>query len=239
MSITRVRAHRPAGVAQAIIIMLLTLMQLSGAHAQGRTFPPVDEASRDSSLVEFRQRLIDAVVRRDAEYVVSQASTDISLSHGGHAGRDDFMGFLTLSESDLSEEYRHEAKSRREAYWDALEDVLRMGGRFTADGTFEAPYYASAPLGENDDPFSTWYVIGADVPLLDRPNNYGNVVATLDYHIVTALEESEGSDFLKVQVADDVTGYVAASYLRSPAGTTAQIEKRGGRWQLTGFLGGD
>jgi len=128
-------------VAGSIIVCLaLTLFPWQVSWSAERKALPVDEASKDPSLVDFRARLLDAIVRRDVDYVVAQASSDIHLSFGGHAGREDFRNFLTLTEDDLADEYKHTAKAQREAYWDDLEEVLRMGGRFTAPDKFAAPY---------------------------------------------------------------------------------------------------
>ena len=50
--------------------------------------PPVDEAVKDASLVAFRDKLLDAIARRDIDYVVKQAAPDIKLSFGGNHGQE-------------------------------------------------------------------------------------------------------------------------------------------------------
>jgi len=77
-------------------------------------------------LVTFRNKLLDAIVRRDIDYVVKQASSDIKLSFGGSYGQKDFRKSLALSAKDLADEYKYRAAEMREGYWDALEEVFRM-----------------------------------------------------------------------------------------------------------------
>ena len=221
------------------VVLVAIIFTAAVARAEERKALPVDEAGKDAAFAAFRDKLVDAVARRDVETVVARASADIQLSFGGHAGRKDFRDFLTISEDDLADEYKHEAASRREGYWDALEQVLRMGGRFTKPDTFEAPYTWTVVLKADDDPFATYFVIGADVPLRDRPSGFGKVAATLSHDIVTRIDGGEGTSFLKVKRADGVTGFVDKAQLRSPVDHRAIFEKRDGSWLMVTFIAGD
>lgn len=220
-------------------VFFLFFALVSVSHALAQKAYPVDEGDSDPSFAAFRAKLIAAVVARDVDGVVSAAAKNVKLSFGGHAGRKDFQDLLAVSEADFSDEYKHKAAEQREGYWDSLEDVLRMGGRFTKPGTFEAPYTWTIDTGPDLDPFRTYFVIGKDVALRDRANKHGNVVAMLDHDIVTLLEGGDGTRFRKVETADNVSGFVHDESLRSAVDYRAIFKKRAGRWQIDVFIAGD
>ena len=218
--------------------LLLLLSAAAGVAAQGKAYP-VDEGASDPAFAKFRTELLDAIVRRDVDGVVAAAAKDVMLSFGGHAGRDDFRGFLTLSEKDLADEFKHEAAERRESYWDGLEEVLRLGGRFTAPGTFEAPYTWTVKLDDTSDPFRTFFAMGDGIPVRDRPSRFGNVVSTLDHDILETVDGGEGTPFLNVKLPGGGTGFVARQDLRSAVDFRAIFRKRDGRWEIDMFIRGD
>ncbi len=200
---------------------------------------PVDQAAQDPTFKHFRTRLLEAVARRDVDFVVSQASTDIHLSFGGHSGRKDFRKFLTLSEDAFSEEYKHLAAKEREAYWNNLEKVLKLGGRFTSKTEFSAPYTWTVPLKPDEDVFATRFVIGRSVALRERPNLESLVLARLAHDIVTVVEGGDGTPFSKVRMVSGKTGFVHEDYLRSAVDYRAHFTIRDGKWEMTRFLAGD
>lgn len=223
----------------ALTIAGALFLTATAASANEHKAYPVDEAQRDGSFVEFREKLLEAVVQRDANRVVSYSTKKINLSYGGHFGHKEFRKFLTLSEDDLSDEYKHEAAKRREGYWNSLEEVLRMGGKFTRANIFEAPYTWTVKLNETQDPFSTYFVVSKDVPVRNRPSKYGTVMSTLDYDIVTSMNGGEGTGFIKVKLPGRDAGFVKKSDLRSSVDFRAIFRKRNGRWLMDTFISGD
>jgi hypothetical protein len=201
--------------------------------------PPVDEAAQDASLVKFRDKLLDAIVRRDIDYVVKQASSDIKLSFGGSSGPKDFRKSLSLSAKDLAAEYKYRAVEMREGYWDALEEVFRMGGQFTAKNTFEAPYTWTAKLPHDADSYSTYLIITENAALRDRPSKYGEAIAALSYDVVTGIKGGEGTKFQKVKLASGAQGFVHKDDLRSIIDYRARLQKLNGKWTITLFIAGD
>jgi hypothetical protein len=222
----------------ALVVLSLIAVQPSFADA-GKALP-ADEAAKDATLVEFRQRLLDAIVRRDVDYVVNQAAVDIQLSFGGQAGREEFRRSLDNSTvSYLTSEGKHNADEAREQYWDALEEVLRMGGRFTKADVFEAPYTWTAKQPDGNDPFTTYFVISKAVPLRDRPSKYGSTVGTLSYDIVSSVIGGEGTKFQKVKLASGAQGFVHEDSLRSSIDYRAILKKNNQKWNITAFVSGD
>ncbi len=200
---------------------------------------PFDEAAKDKTFVDFRSQLLDAIAKRDVDFVVNQAAEDIKLGFGGNDGRTAFRKNLTLSPDDLAAEYKHEADRRRERYWDALEEVLRLGGKFTGESTFEAPYTRAADLPSDSDPYSTYLVISNNAALRDRPSKYGTLVGLVSYEIVTAIKGGEGTEFVKVKLSTGVQGFLHKDDLRSTVDYHAILRKVDGRWQLSVFVSGD
>lgn len=209
------------------------------AMAAGLKVPPVDEATKDASLVMFRGKLLDAIARRDIDYVVKQASSDIKLSFGGSYGQKDFRKSLTLSAKDLADEYKYRAAEMREGYWDALEEVFRMGGQFTDKNTFEAPYTWTAKLPHDADPYTTYLIITRNAALRERPSKYGAFIAALAYDVVTGIAGGEGTKFQRVKLASGTQGFVHKDDLRSSIDYRARLQKLNGKWAITLFISGD
>ena len=218
-----------------IILAGLTIPTIAAEHIE----PPVDEASQDRGFLEFRNRLLDAIERRDTDAVVAMATKTIQLDFGGGEGREAFRSRLTLSRSDLSEEYAHLADEMREEYWNDLKETLSLGGRFVDAKTFHAPYVWTLELSDEDDPFSTSFIIDQDVQVRDRPNERGRTIGTLSYNKVEVLEYERDMRFVKIKLPGNRNGYVRKDALRSPIDYRAFFIKSNGRWQLDLFLAGD
>jgi hypothetical protein len=226
-------------VLPVLALALLSAVPFAPLAAEERKALPVDEAGQLEGLEAYRADLLDAIARRDVDAVVAGAADDIVLSFGGDAGRESLRQLLTQTEDDFADEYKHMADEEREGYWDALEDVLRLGGRVEGEDTFQAPYTWTVELGDNDDPYETYFVIGDAVSLRDRPNRHGTITATLSHDIVKAVDGGAGTRFRKVQLADGTEGYVHEDDLRSAVDYRAIFERRDGTWQMTMFLAGD
>lgn len=222
-----------------LALAIVVFISVPPSRAAGLKVPPVDEAPRDASLVTFRDNLLDAIARRDVDYVVEQASPEIRLSFGGSYGQKDFRKSLTLSAKDLADEYKYRAAEMREGYWDALEEVFRMGGRFTARNVFEAPYTWTPKLPRDHDPYMTYLVTRKDAAMRDRPSKYGAVIGKLAYDVVTGIAGGKGTKFKKVQLASGAQGFVHEDDLRSAIDYRARLVKQDGKWTITLFISGD
>lgn len=221
------------------VVMAFTLMPMGAALGQERKAVFVDQGPKDASFATYREELLEDIVSRDVDAVVLAAAPNVHLDFGGGEGRAEFRKRLTLSEEDLSEEYAHLADRQRETYWDELETALRLGGVFTRANQFEAPYTWSVELTGNEEPFSTSFIIGSDIPMRIRASKYGDVITVLDEDIVQVLEGGKGTDFIEVQLAGGRRGFVHKDNLRSPIDYRAIFEKKSGLWLMTAFIAGD
>ncbi|MEM7188309.1 MAG: SH3 domain-containing protein [Pseudomonadota bacterium] len=227
---------------QLVIAVLAAAVLWTAPVAQAQTVRamPVDEGTSNAGFKAYRDAFLSAVVRRDIDAILAMTDADVHLSFGGHSGHADFREMMTVSPERIAEEYQHEIPRMREDYWRALEDVLRMGGRFEDGGTsFAAPYTDTVTPPESYDPYLTFFVIGRSVALRERPIRWGKLIARLDHDIVTVLEGGEGTTYMRVRLADGRTGFVHRDYLRSQVDYRAAFELDGTDWKLVRFIAGD
>lgn len=193
---------------------------------KGPKLMPVDEAPKDPSLVAFRDELLAAVRRRDADAVVALADPKIRTSFGGGGGAADFKRNLT-----------------QKGVWEDFERLLTQGGSFLegTEGSFWAPYvYSDWP--EAHDAFASLAVTSQNVPLRESADQNAPVIATLSYDIVQRAGDI-GRDvgaWQNVKTADGRTGWVEATSVRSPVGYRAGfLKNKDGKWQINALVAGD
>lgn len=204
--------------------------------AQERRLLPVDEAAKDASFKQFREKLTSAVEKRDAKYVLSIVDPKIK---NGFGGEDGFANFKK----------QWKINSPKSELWDELLFALTNGGAFTLEGKnklFVAPYVFSSFPADLDS-FEYSAIVGTDVRLHAAPGISSPTVGALSYSIVKANYQnsvkektnSEKYDWVKVETTDGKKGFVAARFVRSPIGYRAGFEKIRGQWKMTFFLAGD
>lgn len=96
----------------------------------------VDQGPSDPSFAAFRDRLIDAVARMDAEAVRNATPQDLDTGslideYGADLGRDALV--LAWMPEEVPVEHWD--------LWPTLADILANGGRFVEPGKFCAPYF--------------------------------------------------------------------------------------------------
>ena len=225
-------------IARALAVVLPTLVGASphGSTTQLATLPPVDEASRDSSLAAFRTDLLNALESTDTTYLLSIVSRDVGNGFGGDAGIRDFR-ILWFSGSGPYPKL------------EALRRDLTIGGALVDDSTFRVPYYgygARWPTGF--DAHSHALVLGQRVRVREAPSLASRAVATLTYAVVSLplgqrghvdTSGQPGLVWLQIAWGEGTTGFVAEPYLRSPLGFRVTFRKRGGHWLLRSWAEGD
>ncbi|KUJ86074.1 hypothetical protein AVO45_03680 [Ruegeria marisrubri] len=210
------------------------------AVAERQSFPPVDEASRDPSLVAFRDQLLAVVKTRNTEAVLSAACPEIYLSHGGDGGHEEFRQFLTVPPEMLGEDYRDQAEEMREEYWSALEKTLSSAGYFDDEGEFWMPHQWRIRLPADIDPFSTYFVDGTRVSLRAAPDPNAKVLDLISHEVVWIDQFAEDTEYQGVILTDGTRGYMHSDFLWSMVGYRAAfVKSEAGDWQLCTFVAGD
>lgn len=204
--------------------------------AQERYAKFVDEGEKDVSFNAFREKLIKAVKKRDAKYLISQLDRNITVSFGSDAGIKDFIKFWNINSPD----------SR---LWDELLTVLTNGGNFLPERRmqmFAAPYsFSNFPV--DLDAFEYYVIFGNNVRLREEPDLKSKVIAVLSYNIVRVDFQNSVNDgkaeptylWLKVETLGGKKGFVDAKYVRSAIDYRAIFEKKGRVWKMTAFVAGD
>src|SRR5215469_11392998 len=140
--------------------------------SQSRKLLPVDEAAKDPSFKAFRDALIDAVKRKDTQFVLEVVAPDILSDFGGGNGIQNFKTKWRLGNA---------AESK---LWAELETILSMGGSFRVeDGkkSFWAPYVYSAWPDDLDcgEDAQCYAVTGDHVNVRREPNSAAPIVRSL------------------------------------------------------------
>ncbi len=217
------------------VLSLLLLSTLSAASllpaqapAPPRKLLPVDEAAKDPSFFLFRAKLQEALARRDTAYLVSIVAPDIQNGFDGDNGAEAFKKNWNLKAGDSG-------------LWAELARVLALGGKFSDDGGFEAPYVTAAWPADLD-PFEHVAIVGEKVRIRAKPDGNSEVLASLSHEIV-ALVETSGEvgrgPWIKVRLADGREGYVSDAFVGMGASLRAYFGKKDGVWKMTALVAGD
>lgn len=196
-----------------------TATSTTAPSINGPKLQPIDEATNDPSLVAFRQELLAAVKRRDADAVVALADPKIRTSFGGGGGAADFRKALT-----------------QPGVWEDFEQLLSLGGKFQGE-SFWAPYVYSA-WPDSHDAFEFVAVVADNTPLRESASASAPAIATLANDIVERVKE-EGT-WVQIKTADGKTGWVEKTSVRSPVGYRAGfLKNKQGRWEINALVAGD
>jgi hypothetical protein len=215
---------------KAVVAFLLLSTHYTSPAKEAKLYP-VDEASRVPSFFVFRARLLEALQQRDTSYVISAVSPNIKNSFGGSDGIAEFKQGWKLERPDSK-------------FWKTMTGVLALGGSFNGDDSFAAPYTFSK-FPEDFDAFEYGVIVGENVRVRKEPKLDSQVIATLSFDIVKVtdwmpkLSSGSKQEWISVSLANDVKGYIAKEYIRSPIDYRAIFEKKDGKWQLTAFVSGD
>ena len=185
---------------------------------------PVDDAVSRPDFFSFRAQLLAAIARRDEAALLASVDPGIRTSFGDDTG---------------VEAFARQLRDPQSAVWGELGAVLALGGRFRSATSFEAPYvFAAWP--ERLDSFECAAVTGERVRVRATPDPLSAVVGTVSYDIVRlAGSTAAGAGLRHVVLANGVSGYMAARYVRSPVEKRAIFQATGGQWRLAAFVSGD
>ena len=184
---------------------------------------PVDQAVMRPDFFIFRARLHAAIAGRDEAALLGAVDPGIRLSFGDDNGLDAL---------------RKQLRDPKSTLWTELATALALGGRFTSATSFTAPYvFAAWP--ERLDSFECAAVLGERVRVRKTAAAASTVVGSVSYEIVQVLPAARAGEPVQVRLANGVTGFVAAPFLRSPLDRRAIFERAGGRWLMRSFVAGD
>lgn len=221
-------------------ILVVALLAATPALAQRQSFPPVDEADRDPSLLAFRTELLERIKARDTDAVVAAACPDIYLSHTSAGGPEEFRINLTVPPETLAEEFRDEADELRDSFWTELQNTLSQPGYFDDQGEFWMPHHWRIILPASVDPFTAFFVSGESITLRQGPSRGAAILALISHEIVIVPDFQPEDEYQRVRLTDGTPGYLLSDFLTSMVGYRAALVKSdAGDWQICTFVIGD
>lgn len=199
------------------------------SHAQERKLEPVDEAWRDLSWAIFKNRLLDAVMRRDRKFVLSILDRNVRVGVDGARGVAEFRRQWHLDAEDSP-------------LWRDLPTALFLGAAYRKRGRRElcAPY-VHAQWPRDMDPHAYGAIISKDVLVKSAPSSDSPTLATLSYDIVPVADwevADQAPDYpqkwAKIKLKSG-EGYVPEEQIRSPIEQVACFVKTENGWRMTAF----
>lgn len=192
---------------------------------------PRDDGASDPDFAAFRERLRDAVARKDDAALMTFVDPQIRVSFGEGGGAAEFRKGWKLPSADSP-------------LWTELASILALGGTFLGEGaerTFWAPYvYSTWP--DQLDAFENVAAVRNDVPLFDKADDASRRTGIAQYDVLRLLpspDDDRASRWKHIQTADGKEAWVHASDVRSPIGYRAGFSKRSGAWKLEALVAGD
>jgi len=196
---------------------------------KGPKLMPVDEATTDPSLKQYRDDLLTAVRKHDTKALLAALDPKIRTSFGAGGGIEGFKK-------------QWKPESPTSPVWNELEAILTLGGTFnksSPEPQFWAPYVYSA-WPEAEDSFESLAVIATDVPLHKTADISSPSMATMSLDIIKrGKQKSAEAKWINVTTADGRNGWVESKFVRSPIGYRASLTKRSGQWKMDALISGD
>ena len=220
-------------ISRFILLLAFLVMAICSPplRSQDRKLEPVDEATKDMSWAHFKNRLLEAVVKRDRNFVLGILDRNVRIGVDGMRGIAEFrkQWFLDADDSPL---------------WRDLPSALFLGAAYMKRerGPRElcAPYLL-AQWPRNLDPHAYGAIIARDALVKAAPTSDSPTLATLSYDIVAVADwevADKASDFpqkwtrIKLKTGE---GYVPEEQIRSPIEQVACFMKTENGWRMTAF----
>lgn len=209
---------------------------------QNFKLPPVDDGQNDPSFVTFREKLLDAVRTRNAQFILDHVDNNVFNSFGGDPGKENFEKKWTLDNDESK-------------FWTEMSLLLVMGGSFIKDPdereVFCAPYVVSewTKVAEKVlDHYRNLHDIESEnggavleegVSLRSSPNADAKTIGILSYDIVFIDTPLPNAQWYKVYTGKGASGYVEAKKIRLFTDYVACFIKKGDTWFITRMSAGD
>lgn len=204
---------------------------LFSAVAQARIpFAPADNANKDASFEQFRTELRQIVAAKDHKALLARVHQNISYSYGERPGIDGFIRAWDLTD----------AKAATSPIWSELEAVLNLGGTFSRNGEFMAPYtYSRWPRNLDPYKWTAAITVGANVRM--QPTVNSPIVYVASHEILRLYGyPMPGQHWIAVVTPQGYLGYIHHSLVRSPVDYRAHFRlNKKGEWKMSVFIGGD
>lgn len=216
-------------LATALLAALLVCGSASGAGLP--QILPTDEAASDMTWLRFKNRLVEAVQKRDRKYLLSILDPNIRNQLEGTRGVAEFRKQWDIDSSDTT-------------LWRELGSALQHGAAFVKrdKGTPElcAPYLL-AKWPPEFEPFDYGAIIARDSVVQSEPSATSPAIGSLSYHVVRVIDwevDDKAGDAKQKWVRilhGEREGFVPEEHVRSPVEHAACFAKTPSGWKMTAF----
>jgi hypothetical protein len=199
--------------------------------AQERKLEPVDEAASDLSWAYFKNRLLDAVMKRDRKFVLSILDRNVRVGVDGVHGIPEFSKQWHLDAEDSP-------------LWRDLPSALFLGAAYLKREGRPRELCAPYLLGQwprNMDPHAYGAIISKEALIKAEPSIGSRTIATLSHDIVSVADwevaDVDGSypqKWVKIRLRG-AEGFVPEEQIRSPIEQVACFVRTESGWRMTAF----
>lgn len=210
-------------------LMALLCVVSFAVPAQERKLEPVDEAAKDASWVTFKNRLLQAVEKRDLKFVLGILARNVRGSIDSKPGVAVFRKAWDVDSADTT-------------LWQELRSALFLGSAYLKREKGPRELCAPYLLGkwpDDFDPNDYGVVIAKDVFVKFSPSADAQTMQTLSYDIVSVRdwdvadkEPAQKQRWVRLRVKSG-DGYIPEEQIRSPLEHTACFVKTEGGWRMT------
>ena len=216
------------------VALTLCLLVSWPAASQEAKLLPVDELASDASWASFKNRLVEAIGKRDRKFILGILDPNV------RSGVDSIRGVAEFRKQwDLD--------SDKSPLWEELPAALFLGGAFVKHdkgaNEFCAPY-VSVRWPQDVDAFIGGAIVAKEVLVKSAPGTGSATLATLSYDIVEVrdwevADQSAASrqKWVRIRLRQG-EGYVPEEQIRSPIEHTACFVRSASGWRMTGFAPG-
>lgn len=207
----------------------------AAAPAQERKFEPVDAGAADPSWLQFRTRLMTALERKDAKFVLGTLDPKIRNGEGRADGVAEFRKVWNF-DKDPGHLYTE------------LRRLLSLGSVYVQEDKKPAALcapYVTFQWPDDVDPLGHGAIIVREALVKARPGNRADTVATLGHALVEVADwevpdEDPKSPQKWVKIATRAgAGYVPEEQMRSAVEHRACFRRSGNGWRMVVLLSGD
>ncbi len=189
---------------------------------------PVDESHLDPSFVEFKGQLLEAISKRDREFLRNALADEVTLAPGSRSTRE--QALLAFDDEDAEVDL-----------WRELRDALQLGAAWE-QLRFCAPSVATQ-LENLPGTHFLLVITSEEVSVHAQPKSSSTIIDTLSYDVVKigpsgnrglSPEEIDGETYPWYQIVtpSGKVGYVYAKYVRYWLDYHACFRKVDGKWVL-------
>ncbi len=227
------------------IIFSILMAAIHFGSAQPSKFPPINDISKDKSLVAFVNQLKAAVQKKDKAFLLGALDEKVMSDLGGDGGIAEFKKTWNLDAGDTS-------------IWHQLSRIIELGGAFNKNDpegrfTFGFPYVHLIDLQDADDYINVGVITGKNVNVREKPDLKAKVLMQLSYDVIwfveaeQALQKTEGTnlwgepEWYLIQTLDrKKQGWVFWKYVHSPIDYRLYLFKnKQGKWKVSAFVAGE